>query len=41
MAGNLCRCGTYLSIVHAIERAAKESAAAASPPKERPLPGGG
>src|SRR5205809_5887287 len=41
MAGNLCRCGTYLRIVRAIERAAKESAAAESRPSERPLPGGG
>jgi aerobic-type carbon monoxide dehydrogenase small subunit (CoxS/CutS family) len=28
MAGNICRCGTYLRIVRAIERAAEESATA-------------
>jgi len=25
MSGNICRCGTYLRILRAIERAAKES----------------
>jgi isoquinoline 1-oxidoreductase alpha subunit len=33
MAGNICRCGTYLRIVRAIERAADES----SGPQSRPL----
>lgn len=33
MAGNICRCGTYLRIVRAIERAADESSA----PQSRPL----
>jgi len=33
MAGNICRCGTYLRIVRAIQRAAQESAATKSQPK--------
>jgi len=33
MAGNICRCGTYLRIVRAIQRAAAESSITASPPK--------
>ena len=33
MAGNICRCGTYLRIVRAIERAAEDS----SIPQSRPL----
>jgi len=38
MAGNLCRCGTYLRIVRAIERAAQDMTPGRSPQAERRVP---